>query len=145
MLLIFGVLWWMYGGYVWLANARTPSRTPERLLMLVGMAGFLIMALAIPDAFGQDGVALGVGVTLATDGSFELHLEYFDAHANTEVGFSSKLEALLGPRRTPGTDPAIDGAGLPRSPRRRRRLRRDRAPGRCRCPWHGPRARTAGR
>ncbi len=29
-LLIFGVLWWMYGGYVWLANTRTPSRTPER-------------------------------------------------------------------------------------------------------------------
>jgi len=51
----------MYGGYVWLANARTPSRTPERLLMLVGMAGFLIMALAIPDAFGRDGVAVGVG------------------------------------------------------------------------------------
>jgi low temperature requirement protein LtrA len=60
-LLIFGVLWWMYGGYVWLANARTPSRTPERLLMLVGMAGFLIMGLAIPHAFGRDGVAVGVG------------------------------------------------------------------------------------
>ena len=51
----------MYGGYVWLANARTPSRTPERLLMLVGMAGFLIMGLAIPEAFGRDGVALGIG------------------------------------------------------------------------------------
>ena len=60
-LLIFGVLWWMYGGYVWLSNARAPSRTPERLLTLGGMAGFLIMALAIPDAFGRDGVALGVG------------------------------------------------------------------------------------
>jgi len=60
-LLIFGVLWWMYGGYVWLANTRTPSRTPERLLMLVGMAGFLIMGLAIPHAFGRDGVALGLG------------------------------------------------------------------------------------
>ena len=60
-LLIFGVLWWMYGGYVWLANARTPSRTTERLLMLVGMAGFLIMGLAIPEAFGRDGVALGIG------------------------------------------------------------------------------------
>jgi len=60
-LLIFGALWWMYGGYVWLANARTPSRTMERLLMLAGMAGFLIMGLAIPDAFGRDGVALGVG------------------------------------------------------------------------------------
>ena len=60
-LLIFGALWWMYGGYVWLANARTPSRTTERLLMLAGMAGFLIMALAIPDAFYRDGVALGIG------------------------------------------------------------------------------------
>jgi low temperature requirement protein LtrA len=60
-LLIFGVLWWMYGGYVWLANARTPSRTAERLLMLTGMAGFLIMGLAIPEAFGRDGVALGIG------------------------------------------------------------------------------------
>jgi low temperature requirement protein LtrA len=58
---VFGVLWWMYGGYVWLGNARTPSQTPERLLMLVGMAGFLIMALAIPEAFGRDGVALGLG------------------------------------------------------------------------------------
>ena len=60
-LLIFGVLWWMYGGYVWLSNARTPTQAPERLLMLVGMAGFLIMGLAIPDAFGRDGVAVGVG------------------------------------------------------------------------------------
>jgi low temperature requirement protein LtrA len=60
-LLVFGALWWMYGGYVWLANARTPSRTTERLLMLAGMAGFLIMGLAIPEAFGRDGVALGLG------------------------------------------------------------------------------------
>ena len=60
-LLIFGVLWWMYGGYVWLSNARTPARTPERLLMLVGMGGFLIVGLAIPHAFGRDGVAFGVG------------------------------------------------------------------------------------
>jgi low temperature requirement protein LtrA len=60
-LLVFAALWWMYGGYVWLSNARTPSRTPERLLMLVGMAGFLIMGLSIPHAFGRDGVALGLG------------------------------------------------------------------------------------
>ena len=31
-LLIFGVLWWMYGGYVWLSNARAPSRTPAATL-----------------------------------------------------------------------------------------------------------------
>jgi low temperature requirement protein LtrA len=60
-LLVFGALWWMYGGYVWLSNARTPTRAPERLLMLLGMAGFLIMALAIPEAFFRDGVAIGAG------------------------------------------------------------------------------------
>ena len=66
-LLIFGLLWWMYGGYAWLTNTRTPSRAPERLLLLVGMAGFLIIGLAIPDAFGssgthgRDGLALGLG------------------------------------------------------------------------------------
>jgi low temperature requirement protein LtrA len=63
-LLIFGVLWWMYGGYVWLSNARPPVRTPERLLLLCGMAGFLIVGLAIPGAFGRDGVALGLGYLL---------------------------------------------------------------------------------
>ena len=69
-LLIFGVLWWMYGGYAWLTNTRAPARAPERLLLLLGMAGFLIIGLAIPDAFGtaaghgRDGVALGLGYLL---------------------------------------------------------------------------------
>ena len=64
-LLIFGVLWWMYGGYAWLTNTRAPVRTPDRLLLLVGMAGFLICGLAIPRGFGpgytETRVALGVG------------------------------------------------------------------------------------
>jgi low temperature requirement protein LtrA len=60
-LLIFGVLWWMYGGYAWLTNTRTPDRPAERVLLLLGMAGFLVVGLAIPGAFGRDGVALGVG------------------------------------------------------------------------------------
>ncbi len=27
-LLVFGVLWWMYGGYVWLSNGCTSGSTP---------------------------------------------------------------------------------------------------------------------
>ena len=64
-LLIFGVLWWMYGGYAWLTNTRTPDRTPERVLLLVGMAGFLMVGLAIPHGFGpedaESGAVLGLG------------------------------------------------------------------------------------
>jgi low temperature requirement protein LtrA len=69
-LLVFGVLWWMYGAYAWLTNSRTPVRTPERLLLLLGMAGFLIIGLAIPQSFGtpashgRDGLALGLGYLL---------------------------------------------------------------------------------
>jgi low temperature requirement protein LtrA len=63
-LLIFGLLWWMYGGYAWLTNTRPPVRDPERLLLILGMAGFLIVGLAIPGAFGGSGVAFGLGYLL---------------------------------------------------------------------------------
>jgi low temperature requirement protein LtrA len=60
-LLIFGLLWWMYEGYAWLTNARPPVHTAERLLLLVGMAGFLTIGLAIPDGFGGTSLELGLG------------------------------------------------------------------------------------
>ncbi len=59
--LIFIVLFWMYGGYVWLTNS-VPPVTPERqLLLIAGMAAFLICALAIPNAFHDTGVTFGIG------------------------------------------------------------------------------------
>ena len=59
-LLIFGVLWWMFGGYVWLSNAVAPDRAVRKLLLLVAMAGFLVIALAIPTAFTTGGVVFGL-------------------------------------------------------------------------------------
>ncbi|MDQ6789115.1 MAG: low temperature requirement protein A [Candidatus Dormibacteraeota bacterium] len=58
---MFGVLWWMYGGYAWLTNTMAPTRWSRRVLLLVGMAGFMVVALATPRAFEGDGVAWGVG------------------------------------------------------------------------------------
>jgi low temperature requirement protein LtrA len=63
-LLIFGLLWWMYEGYAWLTNVRPPVHVTERILLLVGMAGFLIVGLAIPRGFSSDGVILGLGYLL---------------------------------------------------------------------------------
>ena len=45
------VTWWMYDGYCWLANNIGPTTLETRLPMLVAMAGFLVMAIATPDAF----------------------------------------------------------------------------------------------
>jgi low temperature requirement protein LtrA len=60
-LLIFGLIWWMYGGYAWVTNSRPPRGPAERLLLLTGMAGLLVAGLAIPQGFGRDGVVLGIG------------------------------------------------------------------------------------
>ncbi len=59
--LIFAVLWWMYGGYAWLTNSVPPDRAVRRLLLMAGMAGFLVVALAVPGAFAGAGVAFGLG------------------------------------------------------------------------------------
>jgi len=59
-MLILAVVWWMYSGYAWLTNAVAPSSTTRRTLLLTGMAGFLVMALAIPAAFDEYGWLFGV-------------------------------------------------------------------------------------
>jgi low temperature requirement protein LtrA len=59
--LVFTVLYWMYGGYVWLTNRVTPNVTLRRLYLIGGMAGFFICALAAPNAFGDSGLAFGLG------------------------------------------------------------------------------------
>jgi low temperature requirement protein LtrA len=59
--LIFIVLFWMYGGYVWLTNSVPPVSSSRQLLLIAGMASFLICALAIPNAFQDAGVLFGIG------------------------------------------------------------------------------------
>jgi len=62
--LIFGNVWWMYGGYAWLTNAVPPREPTLRLLVLLGMGAFFVVGLAIPDAFGSSGVAFGIAYLL---------------------------------------------------------------------------------
>ena len=49
---MFAVIWWMYDGYAWLTNAIATDRVRNRLLLIGGMGGFLVVALAIPHADG---------------------------------------------------------------------------------------------
>lgn len=58
--LMLGVIWWMYAGYAWLTNAVSPDRGSRRALLLGGMAAFLVLALAIPHAFGDSAIAFGI-------------------------------------------------------------------------------------
>jgi low temperature requirement protein LtrA len=58
--LVLAVTWWMYDGYAWLTNNVGTDRTAARLLLLLGMGGFLVMALATPKVAGRDGLAFGL-------------------------------------------------------------------------------------
>lgn len=62
--LMFGVIWWMYTGYIWLTNEVAPSSSARRTWLLVGMFGFFVLALAIPSAFTGSGVAFGLAYVL---------------------------------------------------------------------------------
>jgi low temperature requirement protein LtrA len=59
--LMLGVIWWMYAGYAWLTNALRPDRVRHRALLLSGMAGFLVAALAVPRAFAGNATAFALG------------------------------------------------------------------------------------
>jgi low temperature requirement protein LtrA len=59
-MLMLGVIWWMYAGYAWLTNAVSTRGVARRLVLLGGMAGYLVLALAIPDAFGGSGLSFGL-------------------------------------------------------------------------------------
>jgi low temperature requirement protein LtrA len=63
-LLVFGVLWYMYGGFAWLTNHVPPRRTSQKLLLFVAMAGFFVAALGIPRAFDEGGLVFGLGYLL---------------------------------------------------------------------------------
>ncbi|MEU6372308.1 low temperature requirement protein A [Streptomyces sp. NPDC046909] len=62
--LVFVVLFWMYAAYAYLTNQVPPDRPSRRLLLMLGMAGFMVCALAIPRVFDDTGVVFGLGFLL---------------------------------------------------------------------------------
>jgi low temperature requirement protein LtrA len=59
-MLLLGALWWAWASYAWLTNTLDPEQGVVRLVMFGAMAAMLIVSLAAPDAFGEDGVVFGV-------------------------------------------------------------------------------------
>ena len=53
-ILVLGVLWWAWVGYAWLTSVVHPEEGGVRLAMFAATAAFLVAALCVPDAFGDD-------------------------------------------------------------------------------------------
>jgi low temperature requirement protein LtrA len=55
-MLVLAALWWAWGAYAWLTNEIDADGDGVRLAMFVAMTAMLIAALAVPNAFDDDGV-----------------------------------------------------------------------------------------
>ena len=63
-LLVLAAIWWAWTGYAWLTNALEPEEGQVRAGMFGAMAAMLVVALAVPGAFGADEVLFGVAYLL---------------------------------------------------------------------------------
>jgi low temperature requirement protein LtrA len=86
--LMLGVIWWMYGGYAWLTNAVATDTLPRRFLLTAAMAAYFVLALAIPDAFASSGLAFGLAYLVIT----VIHFTLFTRA--TEMGTVRAIVAL---------------------------------------------------
>jgi low temperature requirement protein LtrA len=61
------VVWWAWVGYSWLTNAvPVDDDVRSRIVVFAAMAAGLVMGLAIPKAFGSDGVLFGFAYLTVT-------------------------------------------------------------------------------
>jgi low temperature requirement protein LtrA len=59
-LAILTALWWAWESYAWLGNTAGSDEGTVRVVLLAAMGAMLIASLAVPRAFGDDGVIFGV-------------------------------------------------------------------------------------
>ncbi len=61
------VVWWAWVGYAWLTNSiPVDDDIRSRIVVFAAMAAGLVMGLAIPDAFGDDGLLFGFAYLTVT-------------------------------------------------------------------------------
>src|SRR6266403_1794865 len=58
-LAILAALWFAWESYVWLANSAASDEGALRVVLLAAMGAMLVASLAVPHAFGADGVVFG--------------------------------------------------------------------------------------
>src|SRR5229473_1699469 len=92
-LLVLVPIWWMYAGYAWLTN-NVRVTWQMRLVLIAAMAGFLVMAMAIPEVFGAGALTFGLSylfVVVLHLGAFALKGQ--GAAAKAIFGVARKLLA----------------------------------------------------
>ena len=89
-ILVLGVLWWSWAGYAWLTSVVDPEEGAVRFAMFAAMAGFLIVAIATPEAFGS----LALPFALAYGAVRAAHIALFILASREDPGLRHSVIGL---------------------------------------------------
>ena len=59
-MLVLAVLWWAWVGYAWLTSVIEPEEGAVRIVIFAAMAGLIVVALCVPEAFGDRALLFAV-------------------------------------------------------------------------------------
>ena len=72
-MLVLAVLWWAWVCFTWLTSLIEPEEGLVRLVMLAAATGLLIVALCVPEAFGDRGLSFAIAYGLVRLGQIALY------------------------------------------------------------------------
>jgi low temperature requirement protein LtrA len=89
-MLVLSVLWWSWSGYAWLTSVVDPEDGLVRLVIFAAMAAFLIAALAVPHAFGDDAAIFAAAYAVVR----LMHIALFWIASREDPGLRSAVTGL---------------------------------------------------
>jgi low temperature requirement protein LtrA len=89
-LVVLGVIWWGWVGYAWLTSVIDPEEGAVRLAMFAAMAGFLVVALCVPEALDD----LGLAFALAYGAVRAAHIVLFVLASRQDSGLRHSVLGL---------------------------------------------------
>jgi low temperature requirement protein LtrA len=73
-MLVLAILWWAWVGYAWLTSVIEPEEGLVRLAFFVAMAGLIVVALCVPEAFGERALLFAIAYGVVRLGHIALFL-----------------------------------------------------------------------
>ena len=96
-LLVLGALWWAWAAYAWLTNTVNPDDGATRIVMLAAMAAMLVAAVAVPQAFGSEGVLFGCHGAVCGGSNIapRLYVDLYEAARRTDLPAVRELQGRV--------------------------------------------------
>jgi low temperature requirement protein LtrA len=89
-LLVLAAVWWTWAAYSWLTNTIDPDEDLARIAMFAAMTAMFVVALAVPQAFGDDGVLFACAYFVVRF----LHIVVY-AYASPSVDIREAVKRLI--------------------------------------------------